>query len=444
MSWRQLPDLLAVALLIYAFVTVSRPGGTTMTRLWLAGWVCIELHFLAASFTGLPGGWGLAADIVDGAALTWCALLFAWSMDARLAHRDSRVLFAALAVVYTLYVGLASLEHPARTVMVAVASLFALVPLAIVLATPRSIRPAARWLWVALNGLLAVALLTWQFSPRGADLMFVLPLHVVYLGCCLQFWLSFERGTGGFVITSLGLTAWSLVFPLGMAFDVLLPTAHVDAEVWNLPKYLVAVGMILLLLERQLRQNQHLAQHDALTGLPNRRLFEDRLGGALERARRSRVQMALLAIDLDGFKKVNDTLGHHAGDRLLREVAVLFGERVRRIDTLARTGGDEFCVVLEGPIGQEDALRVATALSDCLEEPLDIDGQRVHVGASIGLAMFPDDATAVDPLCVLADRRMYEAKRSTGPVRATGLSRRSRSRNALDSPQGPAPSAAAV
>ena len=422
MTWKELPDLLAVALLIYAFVTVSRPDGTTTTRLWLAGWICIEVHFFAASFTELPGAWGLAANIVGASALTWCALLFAWSMDARLCQRDCHVLFGSLAVVYTLYFGLASLEHPPQTLMVAVASLFALVPLAILMSTPREIRPAARWIWVSLNGLLAAALLVWQFGPHGSDLMFVLPLHVVYLGCCLQFWLSFERSTGGFVITLLGLIAWSLVFPLGMAFDVFLPQVHVDAEVWNLPKYLVAVGMILLLLEKQLRQNKHLAQHDALTGLPNRRLFEDRLGGAVERARRDRVQMALLAIDLDGFKRINDTLGHHAGDRLLREVALVFGQCVRRSDTLARTGGDEFCVVLEGPIGREDALRVAAALSRRLDESLDIDGQRAQVGASIGLAMFPDDATAVEPLCVLADQRMYEAKHSAAAARASGES----------------------
>ena len=250
--------------------------------------------------------------------------------------------------------------------------------------------------------------------------MMVLPLNVAYLGCCLQFWLSYRRGTGGFVITSLGLLAWSLVFPLGLAFDVFLPQVHVDAEVWNLPKYLVAVGMILLLLENQLRQNQHLAQHDSLTGLPNRRLFEDRLNGAMERARRGRAQMALLAIDLDGFKNVNDTLGHHVGDRVLQEVATLFGHGVRRIDTLARTGGDEFCVVLEEPISREDATRVATALSRLLDEPLAVGEHGMRIGASIGVAMFPDDAKALEPLCVLADQRMYEAKRTGGAqVRAS-------------------------
>ena len=420
MSWRELPDLLAVGLLIYAFVTVSRPSGTVMTRLWLAGWICIELHFFAASFTDLQGAWGLAANIVDGAALIWCALLFAWSMDARLGQRDSRLLFGALAVVYTLYMVLTQLESPPQLLMIAAASLFAIVPVVIVAATPRETRPAGRWISVALNAVLALALLAWQFGPRGPDLMMVLPLNVAYLGCCLQFWLSYRRGTGGFVITSLGLLAWSLVFPLGLAFDVFLPQVRVDAEVWNLPKYLVAVGMILLLLENQLRQNQHLAQHDSLTGLPNRRLFEDRLNGAMERARRGRAQMALLAIDLDGFKNVNDTLGHHVGDRVLQEVATLFGHGVRRIDTLARTGGDEFCVVLEEPISREDATRVATALSRLLDEPLAVGEHGMRIGASIGVAMFPDDAKALEPLCVLADQRMYEAKRTGGAqVRAS-------------------------
>ena len=414
MSWRELPDLLAIGLLIYAFVTVSRPHGTDATRLWLAGWVCIELHFLAASFADLQGAWGLLAGIVDAAALIWCALLFAWSMDARLREPDTRTLFGALAVVYTFYIVLASLEHPPQALVVVAASLFAVVPLAIMARTPRAHWAEGRWIWVALNIALAATLLIWQFGAHGPDLMFVAPLDVVYLGCCLQFCLSHRRGTGGFVITALGLLAWSLVFPLGMAFDIWLPQVHVDAEVWNLPKYLVAVGMILLLLEDQLRQNRHLAQHDALTGLPNRRLFEDRLSLAMERARRDSTQMALLAIDLDGFKGVNDTWGHQLGDSLLQQVSALFGQGVRRIDTVARTGGDEFCVVLEAPIDRDDAARIAASLSGRLARPLEVGGRSVQIGASIGLAMFPSEAGALTALTELADQRMYEAKRAGG------------------------------
>lgn len=415
MSWKELPDLLAVGLLIYAFVTVSRPAGNMTTRLWLVGWICIEVHFAAYSFLDLPGVGGVLADMLGTASLVWCAALFCCSLDARPAQWGSRVLYGALALVYTLYIVLALLPAPPlRPLMVAAANLFALVPLTIVMVTPRAERPASRWIAVILNAALAVALLGWQFSKHGPDLMVVLPLFVAYFTCGLQFAFSDQRKTGGFVVTLLGLLAWSLVFPLGMAFDVFWPTVQVGAEVWNLPKYLVAVGMILLLLEGQLTRNQHLAQHDALTGLPNRRLFQDRISRAVERARQRNACMAMLAIDLDGFKQVNDTMGHHVGDEVLQQVAHLFIARLRRVDTLARTGGDEFSVVLEGPITRHEAAGVASALRQLLETPLTVAGQTMRIGASIGLAVFPDDAQTPESLCILADGRMYTAKRNGG------------------------------
>ena len=414
MSWKEVPDLLAVGLLIYAFVTVSRPAGNVMTRLWLAGWVCVELHFAAYSFLDLPGWGGVLADIVGTVALVWCATLFCWSMDPRLHQWEGRLLFWAMSIVYTFYLSLTSLQTVPNSVMVAAASLFALVPLAIVTISPHAERPATRWIAVGVNTALAIALLRWQFSPHGADLMGVLPLFAVYFICCLQFAFSKQRRTGGFVVTALGLLAWSLVFPVGMLFDLYWPKVDVGAEVWNLPKYLVAVGMILLLLEGQVKRNQHLAQHDPLTGLPNRRLFQDRISGAIERARQRQARMAMLAIDLDGFKQVNDTLGHHVGDAVLQQVARLFNGRLRRIDTLARTGGDEFSVVLEGPITRSEAADVASALQQLLDTPLSIDGHTLQIGASIGLAMFPDDAQTSHGLCIRADERMYMVKRNGG------------------------------
>jgi diguanylate cyclase (GGDEF)-like protein len=414
MSFKEVPDLLAVGLLIYAFVTVSRPAGSMTTRLWLAGWICIELHFAAYSFLDLPGMGGVLADIVGTASLVWCAGLFCWSMDPRLHQWESRLLFWAMSAVYTVYLALGSLPAVPKDIMVAAASLFALVPLGVVATTLSAERPASRWVNVILNTALALALLRWQFSSHGADLMNVLPLFAAYFICCLQFGISKQRRTGGFVVTTLGLLAWSLVFPLGMAFDIFYPHVEVGAEVWNLPKYLVAVGMILLLLEGQLTRNQHLAQHDALTGLPNRRLFQDRISGAIERARQHQAKMAMLAIDLDGFKQVNDTLGHHVGDAVLQQVARLFTSRLRRVDTLARTGGDEFSVVLEGPITRKEAADVASALQQLLDAPLSIEGHNLRIGASIGLALFPDDALTPHGLCIRADERMYMVKRSGG------------------------------
>jgi len=168
-----------------------------------------------------------------------------------------------------------------------------------------------------------------------------------------------------------------------------------------------------LLLEEQIEHNRHLALHDHLTGLPNRRLYQDRLAVALERARRAEAKAALLVVDLDRFKQVNDTMGHHVGDLVLQQVAAMFSARVRRSDTVARTGGDEFSIILEEPTSREDAIRVGEALKLILDESMQIEGKEIRVGASIGIAMFPDDADELEHLCVAADLRMYDAKNSS-------------------------------
>jgi len=190
----------------------------------------------------------------------------------------------------------------------------------------------------------------------------------------------------------------------------LQPGFKLESEVWNLPKYIVAVGMILLLLEDQIEHNKHLALHDELTGLPNRRLFQDRLASALERARRTKAHTALLVVDLNDFKRVNDTLGHHVGDQLLQRVGSLFAGRVRRSDTVARTGGDEFSLILEEPTSRADAEFVGRSLGQLLREPLQLGNRLVQVGASIGVAIFPDDAQDMESLCIAADLRMYAVK----------------------------------
>jgi diguanylate cyclase (GGDEF)-like protein len=168
--------------------------------------------------------------------------------------------------------------------------------------------------------------------------------------------------------------------------------------------------MILLLLEDQIEHNKYLALHDELTGLPNRRLFLDRLALSLERARRMESKAALLVIDLNHFKQVNDTLGHHTGDLLLKRVGDIFSGRVRRSDTVARTGGDEFSLILEEPTNRSNARLVAKSLMDMLKEPLRVGDHSVQVGASIGIAVFPDDAADLESLCIAADLRMYHTK----------------------------------
>jgi diguanylate cyclase (GGDEF)-like protein len=135
------------------------------------------------------------------------------------------------------------------------------------------------------------------------------------------------------------------------------------------------------------------------------------LASALERARRTETRTALLIVDLDRFKQVNDTFGHHAGDLVLQQVAAKFSARVRRSDTVARTGGDEFSVILEEPTSREQAVVVGMSLMQLLNEPLKVNpDQSACIGASVGVAIFPEDAHDMESLCIAADRRMYAFK----------------------------------
>ena len=154
----------------------------------------------------------------------------------------------------------------------------------------------------------------------------------------------------------------------------------------------------------------HLAHHDPLTALPNRLLFHDRLQHALPRAARDREQLAILFIDLDRFKNVNDTLGHHIGDELLQQVAAQLSARLREGDTLARLGGDEFIVLLENVDGQYGATQVAEKLVSMFEQPFLVAGHELFVTCSVGVSLFPDDAQDLNMLIRNADVAMYQAK----------------------------------
>jgi diguanylate cyclase (GGDEF)-like protein len=155
---------------------------------------------------------------------------------------------------------------------------------------------------------------------------------------------------------------------------------------------------------------RHLSEHDALTDLPNRIFLHDRLSTALQRVRRFNGHLGLLMADLDGFKEINDTMGHKAGDTVLREVAGRLSGSVRCTDTVARIGGDEFVILITDLDHAEMAELVAANLVAVLAEPLLIDGKLVRVTASIGIVTFPDDGVSEETLMQLADEAMYRAK----------------------------------
>ena len=154
----------------------------------------------------------------------------------------------------------------------------------------------------------------------------------------------------------------------------------------------------------------HMAHYDALTGLPNRALFYDRLRQALSLAKRNEGGLTLLYMDLDGFKKVNDTLGHHAGDLLLIEVAKRLSKCVRESDTVARLGGDEFTIILSETHRHEDVIAVAQKIIAAIAVPFDLEGDEARIGISIGIARYVEEASTEDDLMKHADEAMYEAK----------------------------------
>jgi diguanylate cyclase (GGDEF)-like protein/PAS domain S-box-containing protein len=154
----------------------------------------------------------------------------------------------------------------------------------------------------------------------------------------------------------------------------------------------------------------HQAYHDTLTGLPNRTLFQDRLEQAIHRAQRRARLLAVCFLDLDRFKAVNDTLGHHIGDRLLQGVASRLRAVLRTEDTISRLGGDEFTLLLPEIKDPDDAAAVANKVCSAITQPFTIEGQQVHVGTSIGISLFPDDGADARTLLQCADTALYHAK----------------------------------
>ncbi|MDD4910879.1 MAG: diguanylate cyclase [Sideroxydans sp.] len=167
---------------------------------------------------------------------------------------------------------------------------------------------------------------------------------------------------------------------------------------------------LLTRLKQTNEQVTHLAHHDGLTGLPNRILFYDRLNQAIARAKRNKESVAVLFLDLDGFKKINDTLGHNIGDALLIETAKRIKKCIRESDTVARMGGDEFTAIL-CDVGTGNGKEiVAQKILDAIRAPYQLHEQTCSVGVSIGIALYPDSSGNAEELVKVADTAMYLAK----------------------------------
>jgi diguanylate cyclase (GGDEF)-like protein/PAS domain S-box-containing protein len=202
---------------------------------------------------------------------------------------------------------------------------------------------------------------------------------------------------------------WQHVKANGTEIDVLTYWRH--TMFCDRPAQLVAIVDVTAKRQAEARID-HMAHHDALTGLPNRVLFHECLDEALSRVRRDREKFAVLYLDLDQFKSVNDTLGHPAGDKVLVAAAERLRACLRAYDMVARFGGDEFAVLQLGLAGPHEASALADRIVTRLSEPYDIDGQEVVIGASAGIALAPADGETAEQLLANADMALYQAKKN--------------------------------
>ena len=195
---------------------------------------------------------------------------------------------------------------------------------------------------------------------------------------------------------------------------------HKDGHVVNLlwsarwiDNHQVRIGVARDITERKRAEERlyHFANHDPLTNLPNRLLFHDRVTRAIEHAKRYHSKLALLYLDLNGFKLVNDKHGHSAGDQFLQEMSVRLSSNIRNADTIARIGGDEFAVLLTGIADHDSVSEAILKIRKLIEMPIEINEHLLSVTASIGFALFPEQGDAFDELLHQADTSMYRTKR---------------------------------
>jgi len=264
-------------------------------------------------------------------------------------------------------------------------------------------------LWVMLGALLVISVLAWLNSVALPISLMLLALMVCALGLVgyslvLRRQLQQTRTQRDRALSQEGVTSW----PMCVGLREQTPcTADCAAQrVYALQREVADLRSKTLLLQVQ-------ADHDGLTGLANRRLLAQRFHAAVERTKHSHVPFALLMIDLNGFKQINDYYSHAAGDAVLITMGKRLVGSVRASDTVARLGGDEFVLLIEGIENKQELTQIGKKLLETLSAPMPLSaGVVLNVSASIGLALYPEDGAGMDDLLHTADVAMYECKSS--------------------------------
>jgi diguanylate cyclase (GGDEF)-like protein/PAS domain S-box-containing protein len=530
----ELLDIIVIGCLVLLFASTYRKRATPMVRSWTVGWVLILVHFTASLFH--PASL-LAQNFFYAIALSSllaCGIVFLFPATNPEDDGHARIPLPLIAGSSSIAFGLLAIFGTTNRLLFL---LLTFASAASWLAYAHRIRRTSRLLRVLLvTGILAsTGWLLWTIFHGRLDIGVSALLAELYLIVSLVYIGTFRRLSGGTLTVSFGLLAWAAVFPVAELCDHLGIIARISPEFWNLPKYFVAFGMMLILLEEEIiaanhaskhyrvlfeanphpmwiynrkthafegvndaaiaqygysreqflamtlpdiaapveanlvpeelrriqpedsieqhrksdgslffvdvathplpgdrsdlsfslvqdvteRRELHLrlshqAHHDLLTGLANRALLESKLRDTLAHSRRYHRMSALLCLDLDRFKAINDTYGHGAGDACLQEVARRLNQRVRSMDVAARIGGEEFSLLLHEVVNPQAAELVANEILASLRVPFDTDGFTLELSGSIGIAIFPHDGQDAATLWRNADAAMYRAKRAGG------------------------------
>jgi len=409
-----LPDIFALTIFIAGFRPLARRVGTH-ANMWFLGWGFVLLHDLALVYKPETVLYRTILKLVAMWSFDLCGLVFLLVTANVPTRRIGTTLAAELAFPVLLQSGLYNLGINRPDAQIAACVLF-LLPAAHVLARPRS-RSRQTIVVSAAFAIFGAAMIPVAVL-RNPVLIELGAMGLLFLVAAYLFAVSAESLTRGVVAAVAGLAAWGLSYPIVAAFQHYRPGISIDHMVFQMPQFLVVCGIILSLLEEHVERTERMAMHDPLTDLPNRRLFEERLIATMEEARLDRTTVACLVIDVDNFKTINDTLGHSAGDQLLRALAVRLSWHMGPRDILARTGGDEFTALLAGVHDEHHLRFVAGAMMSAGSVPISIDGKPVDVRISIGIALSPDHADDIDGLRRAADMAMYSAKRRGGSMLA--------------------------
>jgi diguanylate cyclase (GGDEF)-like protein/PAS domain S-box-containing protein len=534
----ELLDILIIGCLVLLFASTYSKRGTFLVRCWSIGWLLILVHFAVQLLHPVQVFAQNLISVISIGGLIACAVLFLLPTGRKEEPRTLRNLALPLLPALTSVATVTLIVWNVNTILphyvLVAAGEFGALVYAI-----RFHRDRKRVLVLLVLSVLSCSCwMLWTISHGRLDICISAILTQFYLTVAIVYMDEFRRISGGMLTVAVGLFAWAAVFPVAEFCAHLGVVDRISGEVWNVPKYFVAFGMILVLLEeeiiaanaasrnyrmlfeanphpmwiydretlafhsvndaavaqygysreefmkmtlvdlrptedfdkmvQELRQAEptqqltgpwkhqkadgsliqvdiatqqmhtdgrslafclmqdvterqklheqlvHQANHDILTGIPNRALLEDRMRQTLAHAKRHGRHAALLCLDVDRFKQINDTHGHNAGDICLKEIARRLSGRVRGIDTVARAGGEEFSVLLHEIDSVQDAQKVAADILSVLNEPIQVESYTVELTASIGIAVYPWDGHDAETLWRNADWAMYRAKNAGG------------------------------